>query len=210
MKICCISDLHGDTIDIQKCDVLIIAGDVCPVTNHAVSYQLRWLDQVFSPWLASIDAENIVGIAGNHDFVFEEYRGDKIGIPWIYLNQTGTTIGGLKIYGHPYTPAFCNWAFMDGDLDAISRAIPIDTNILVTHGPPLGLMDKAHGENVGCKHLKDRLDKIPQSPLLHVFGHIHEGYGIKEGKCISVNASVKDGTYRLVNDPIVVNLQEGV
>ena len=59
MIICAVSDLHGQLPDIPKCDLLLIAGDVCPVTNHSLDFQEHWLDTEFRWWLKKIPAKKI-------------------------------------------------------------------------------------------------------------------------------------------------------
>jgi Icc-related predicted phosphoesterase len=80
--------------------------------------------------------------------------------------------------------------------------------VLVTHGPPMGTLDKtADGEKVGCEELQDRLAAMARPPRLHVFGHIHEGYGVvKTPRTTHVNASICDVAYRPVNGAVVIDL----
>jgi len=102
------------------------------------------------------------------------------------------TIMGLKFYGSPWQPRFCDWAF-NLDPPALEKAwskIPADTDILVTHGPPYGVLDR-DGDKVhcGCRKLTERLKSI--GPKVHVFGHIHEGYGWTEKNgTLYANASI--------------------
>ena len=69
LRVAAISDLHGFLPDVPACDVLLVAGDICPVEDHDLDFQRRWLEGPFSDWLRGLDAGEIVGIAGNHDFV---------------------------------------------------------------------------------------------------------------------------------------------
>ena len=214
-KICCISDTHGQhwDLEIPKCDVLIHAGDW---STHGKIIDL--ID--FSDWCNSLKhVETIIVIAGNHDlFAYEcsdiakSVFSDKVQ----YLeNQQTVTPQGLTVWGSPITPTFGDWAFMC-DRDKIKRywdMIPKDINILITHGPAYGVMDdvlcsrfnpKLGSIRVGCEELKRTVRDI--APQLHVFGHIHGGYGIKVGKTTSINASVLNEEYTLVNKPIVVEV----
>ena len=56
---------------------------------------------------------------------------------------------------------------------------------------------------MGCEDLKIRVDAV--RPKLHVFGHIHEAYGVydREGICY-VNASVLNLQYQQTQAPIVI------
>lgn len=116
----------------------------------------------------------------------------------------------------PWQPEFCNWAFNlprdSSQLGARWDAIPYDLDVLVTHGPPAGIGDRTNeGDDAGCEMLLDAI--VSAKPRLHVFGHIHEGYGVYtfgEGNlCRSttfVNASVCTRKYEPTNSPIVVDL----
>lgn len=99
----------------------------------------------------------------------------------IYLEDSGTKVGGLNIYGSPWQPVFCDWAFNleRGDpLRAVWKKIPDGTDILITHGPPIGHGDilKGGSERSGCVDLLMEIQKRVR-PKYHIFGHIHEGYG---------------------------------
>ena len=125
-----------------------------------------------------------------------------------YLQDRGVLIDGVRVWGSPWQPRFFDWAFnLDrGPLLAEKWAlIPGDTDILVTHGPPFGTLDLTpRGDRVGCEALAARLNDL--RVRLHVFGHIHHGYGVVErGQRISVNASICDERYLPVNAPIVVD-----
>jgi len=190
VKICFISDTHAshktEHFSIPKCDVLIHGGDI---THRGEEHILT----SFLDWFKEQDAEHKVFIAGNHDFCFQRrpmdmaalleeheysYKGsspDKL----IYLEDSSVVIDGVKIYGSPWQPWFYNWAFnlRGNDLKHKWAEIEEGTDILVTHGPPYGFGDECDdGRKVGCKHLLDRIGVI--KPKYHLFGHIHEGYGI--------------------------------
>lgn len=81
--------------------------------------------------------------------------------------------------------------------------IPENTDILVTHGPPYGVLDlNMHKQHTGCKDLLNQVLKI--KPKLHVFGHIHEGYGVFKNENITFfNASSANIAYKLTNKPLV-------
>ena len=142
---------------------------------------------------------------------------------YIYVDS-GTKFDGLKIWGSPYTPTFSNWHFMadrGADIKKHWDLIPEDVDILVTHGPPYGILDEIDEVtkwgtkkfNVGCEELSKALVRV--RPKLHVFGHIHEGYGMYRpnlgfvdcpGYPIFVNASHVNERYQPVNAPIRIIL----
>ena len=115
----------------------------------------------------------------------------------------------LKFWGSPITPWFFNWAFNRHRGEPIRRhwdKVPGDTDILITHGPPAGILDRnCAGEHTGCEDLRLAVERI--KPRLHVFGHIHEAYGVEErGGTLFVNACQLDERYRLAHEPVVVTL----
>ena len=104
-----------------------------------------------------------------------------------------------------------NWAFMMSEprRKMIYDSIPEDTDVVITHGPPLGVLDEVSAyrntKNRGCPVLAEAINRI--NPKIHIFGHIHEGYGEHEENGIHyINASSVDGEYNNVNDPITVRV----
>lgn len=182
MIIDCIADLHGNYPKLDGGDLLIVAGDL---TAH--NEGMEYID--FLEWLVlETKYRKKIFIAGNHDVLIEKH-GIKIPAGYgeeyetEYLCDSGTEFEGLKIWGSPWTPWFhgvhpqCK-AFMksDSQLSKHWEKIPLDTDILITHGPPFGMLDKTtHGIYAGSKLLADRLLKLKLK--LHIFGHIHEAYG---------------------------------
>lgn len=209
MQIVAISDTHGKHRDLQPLpegDVLIHAGDVSRGGTK---------DQVtdFLEWFAEQKHTHKIFIAGNHDFFFEESEAKKISriIPKniIYLNDSGVEINGLKFWGSPITPWFNNWAFNRNRGSEIKKhwdLIPNDTDVLITHGPPFGILDETvYGKRTGCEELLLRVYQV--KPQYHIFGHIHEDYGnFTKGETSFVNASVLDDWYEMKNKPMVLDL----
>ena len=212
MLICAISDTHGQhaALNIPACDILIHCGDMCLDRDPHV--QANYINNEFLPWFDRQHATHKVFIAGNHDFVFVEHPGlvDGRKYPSIhYLCENSVTLSGLRIWGSPWTPWFMDWAF-NGPRDPILAkkffdnlysSIPADTDIVVSHGPPQGILDNG----LGCASLRRYVDRI--RPHACIFGHIHEGYGTKRvDNTIFANASVLDVKYNLVNTPIVFSI----
>ncbi len=208
--IAAISDLHGFLPAIPPCELLLIGGDLCPATNHALDYQRSWLEGPFADWLSGLDTGAIVGIAGNHDFVAQADPELMRRLPWRYLCDESIEIDGLAIHGAPWTPTFGDWAFMrdDGDLGRVWAGIAEGADILITHGPPLGHGDDTvRGVDAGSASLLRRLPALPRLRL-HVFGHIHEGGGsrTKLGGATLANVSHVDFDYRAVRPAAVFEL----
>src|SRR3954452_22943471 len=99
------SDLHGHLPDVPECDLLLLAGDLCPVADHSIPTQAQFPAGPFKDWLASVPARQIVGIAGNHDFIFER-DADLVprNLPWTYLQDAGAAFGGFNVFGTPWQP----------------------------------------------------------------------------------------------------------
>lgn len=189
MIIHCISDLHGYTPDLPGGDLLIVAGDMT-LSGGAVDFH------EFVPWLEGLNYRQIVTIAGNHDkYLAEGYNPFKRSH---YLLNSGCEVFGIKIWGSPYTPTFNDWYFMKNrgkQIKAIWNQIPEDIDILVTHGPPEGILDKNRkGQRCGCLELRKAVARI--RPKFHVYGHIHEEYGqITLDDITYINCSYLDEDY---------------
>jgi len=209
ISICHISDTHEThrKLHIPYSDILIHSGDFTFQGDLGkVKEFLSWFDAQQSRYR--------VLIAGNHDKSFHKTPDlTKLLLsefPEItYLENSGTEIEGIKIWGSPYTPTFGHgWAF-NCNIDKIQNhwdLIPTDTQILVTHGPPFGILDKtAYGDLVGCESLLQTVKKI--KPELHLFGHIHEGYGLlfEDGITFS-NGCNLDERYIPINMPRIIEL----
>src|SRR3954464_4611618 len=162
-KILALSDLHGYLPDIPPCDLLILAGDYSPGAKDR-----DWLMGPFTTWLRKLPAKEIVGTAGNHDWEFQRAPEAYRGLPWHYLQDSGIELFGLKLYGSPWTGQFFNWAFMkeDEDLGPIWDKIPPGVDILITHGPPKGILDhNALSFKCGSQTLWDKVRQI--QPRVH-------------------------------------------
>lgn len=210
MKIVAMSDMHGQLPRaIPACDLLLIAGDIAPITNHDLEFQRGWLNDEFRSWLKQVPARKIIGIAGNHDFIFERLpEAVPQNLQWTYLQDSGTTWEGLRIWGTPWQPWFFDWAF-NGYPEKLQKQwalIPNDTDILLVHGPPRGYGDGVPEEDgvrlCGCPYLLETIKRI--GPRLVVFGHIHEGRGEWQlGPTKLANVTLLDERYRAVYQPVV-------
>jgi len=223
----CFSDTHGLHDQIPKnhmppADVLLHAGDF---SNAGELEQVESLNT----WMKAYPAQCKVVIAGNHDITFHEDYYQKVGAkrfhrgrdPYdcrkaksllsdcIYLEDSGTEVGGYKIFGSPWQPEFCEWAFnLPRGEECRKRwaAIPKEVDILITHGPPAGRGDKcSSGFRAGCD---DLLTAIAQRKIsVNLFGHIHESYGFSaDDVTLFVNASTCTHGYRPTNPPVLFDL----
>ncbi len=215
LKIILLSDTHQkhSELTLPECDIILHAGDISGRGSYsAVENFLRWFSKQ--------EANHLVFISGNHDIGLENPEWDMIRLlenyPEItYLNNTGTCIEGINIYGSPISPTFGRgWAFnrdRGEEIKAEWDKIPNGTDILITHTPPYGKGDlliprhRRQGEdpNVGCKDLLDAIKRI--RPSISLNGHIHSGYGVVvEDGITYINASVLDDDYQYVHQPILI------
>lgn len=216
MKIDCISDTHGFCPKLEGGDLLIVAGDLTK-SNRPSQYD----DFLF--WMHEQNYKKKILIAGNHDNVFEtceESFFDLIKELEIdYLFDSATEFEGLEVWGSPWTKTFpgmnphCKAFTCDTEEELAEKwaLIPHGTDILITHSPPYGILDKTiDGESVGSKSLALKIGNMNNPPKLWVCGHIHEAYGqdkaIRQKPCIMINASHVNEYYKPVNKPIRIEL----
>lgn len=213
MKIVAISDTHCRlrNVSIPDGDVLVHAGDLTFQGNiQEISQELRELGRYTKNF------KKIILCAGNHDWLPQ--RNEPLmrqmckdnGIT--YLQDESITVDGVKVYCSPHQPEFCGWAFnLPRGLPLKEKwdLIPDDTDVLVTHGPPYGIMDVVPyppGFHAGCEDLYRRVMAMPNLRL-HVFGHIHSGHGsVKIGNTTFINASICTEEYKPVNKPFIVSI----
>ncbi|MCA9490041.1 MAG: metallophosphatase domain-containing protein [Myxococcales bacterium] len=205
-RVVCLSDTHGRHAElaVPEGDVLLLAGDV---TRRGRPDELAELDA----WLATLPHPHKVLIAGNHDFLFETDppRARSLIRHATYLEDEEVTVCGLRIWGSPWQPAFFDWAFNLPRGEALRRvweAIPAGLDVLLTHTPPRGVLDRtSRGQDVGCDDLLAAVARA--RPRLHVFGHIHEDVGrVERDGTIFVNACSCTLSYVPSNPPIVIDL----
>lgn len=208
LRIVLISDTHGfHEIAVPPGDVLIHAGDGCRLGTLEEA-------EAWTTFLAGLPHRHKLAIAGNHDRVFETDLERAAGLMAeagvTFLHDSGCSLEGLPVWGSPWQPRFFDWAFnLDRGpaLAAKWALIPDDTDILITHGPAHGILDGTYdGRLVGCEAMRAELQRRVR-PRLHVFGHIHEGYGVAEADgTLHVNACTCTMSYQPTNPAIVVDL----
>lgn len=214
MKLVFISDVHCrfSKIQIPKCDILISSGDYSFLGEE---HEVR----DFHKWLSKQDARYVVSLQGNHEkgvernFQFCKQIAEE-SCPGVYFIDEGLIeIEGLKIWCSAITPFFHNWAWNRYRGEEIKRhwdRIPLDIDILVTHGPPYGILDTVSTyrpiEHLGCEELTNKIKELKQLKI-HSFGHIHDSYGtIKIDGITYINASICTEEYKPFNKPFVLEL----
>ncbi len=208
MKIVAISDTHGfhNQLTIPDGDVLVHGGDL----SHGTGTPQQVWD--FNKWLGTLPHKHKVMIPGNHDFPFEndpEFCRKVMTNCHLLINEE-IVIDGVKFWGSPVTPWFHDWAYnvqRGEDIAAVWKKIPDDTDVLITHGPPFDVLDKVERGNfpVGCEELAKRVIQV--APKVHIFGHIHEGYGqLDFGGIKFRNVSICTFRYQPTNPPTVIDI----
>jgi predicted phosphohydrolase len=187
MRIVAVADTHTFEADlgaIPDGDVLIHAGDLLRAGT------LEELAPV-ARWIRALPHAHKIVIAGNHDWCFIRHRAqalDMLGDGVRYLEDEGMTLNGLRFWGSPWQPAFHDWAFNLPRGEALAQKwalIPDDTDILITHGPPLGFGDQVIvAGRQGCEELRAALQRV--RPALHMFGHIHHDGGLWRHECMTL------------------------
>lgn len=183
MKIWAISDTHGfhDYLQVPEVDMVIHAGDS---TNYKELFKNELEFENFLRWYSKLDIKHKILIAGNHDAsLTKKYNVDKVrdyGI--IYLEHEDCEVEGITIFGSPYTPTFGDWYFMKdrSKLDRYWQMLK-SCDILVTHGPPKGILDLSFDRNRNLEYCGDSalLKRVLDvKPKYHIFGHIHDCEGV--------------------------------
>jgi Icc-related predicted phosphoesterase len=199
MRLVITSDTHGRHNSIPKIpegDFLIHAGDFMN-SGHSPDEIIS-----FNRWLSEQPIKKRVVCAGNHDRYFQKMPefARKFLEEATYLENAGVTIDGVSFWGSPYTPEFLNWAFMyprGPEANQYWDQIPEGLDVLITHGPPYGILDQAEpeGEHLGCAELLKAVQA--KKPKVHIFGHIHGGAGTYEnGDTQFINAAYLNERYQ--------------
>jgi len=210
-----ISDTHNTEPPLPKGEVLIHAGDLTKNGGRKqTEAAMRWIGEQAQKF------EWVVFVGGNHDFFFY-HLSREMGVnavrefvrPYgeniIYLEDELTTVAGARIYGSPAQPEFCDWAWnyrRGAEIRKVWDKIPNDLDVLISHGPPMGILDWVGNQRVGCEELRIAVERT--KPRLHVFGHIHSAGGQtrKIGNTQFYNASIVDEGYKVAYNAQVVDL----
>jgi Icc-related predicted phosphoesterase len=203
MRIVAMSDTHGyhEKVEVTECDLLLHAGDF--------SWKGQWSEvEPFLEWFAKQPAKHKVLIPGNHEVMMSKAPGllrmkcKELGIH--FLINEHVVIDGKKIFGSPYSVRFGNWAYglEDNKLQEIWNMIEPDTNIILVHGPPKGILDRTNsGENAGSETLYKTIQGLLNLQLV-VCGHIHEDRGcVSDGNVTYINAAICGIPYNNLTTP---------
>lgn len=193
LKILHISDTHGNHRDLGEmpnADVLVHSGDF--TLNGTENEALDFIE-----WFCELPYKHKIFIAGNHDSCMMDAVLDGLPEDVHYLADSGVYIDGVYFYG---VPMFCGHE--KGLLQELERcdSIPDNVDVLITHRPPLGILDGDEDNHFGSATVLSCINEI--HPRLHLFGHAHNGYGLMKWKDIVFsNASIVNEKYDVVNVP---------
>lgn len=197
MKIVHISDTHGkhrELTNLPDADMIIHSGDFtfAGTDNEAID---------FMDWYCDLPYMYKIFIAGNHDVCMQDATIEGLPQNVYFLNNTGITVDGIKIYG---VPMAVEYEISGENIEHINN-IPIDSNIVITHQPPYDILDFSDNIKYGSKTLKDKILSI--KPMYHLFGHIHNSYGISNINGINFsNAATVDEAYNITNSPRLITI----
>lgn len=234
MKVCSISDLHGNLIQypspywegLMECEVLFICGDILPLEIQMdMPKSKKWLIEEFKMWATDLPVEKVYCIAGNHDTWFERNgleahsifsKYDKV----TYLcNEEVIHVSSqdsktYSIFGTPYCHIFGNWPFMRGEqiLNQKFLAIPENVDILFTHDAPYGTSDiclegwAADGQHKGSPALRNAI--LKKNPKYCFHGHLHSSNHEEEmlGETKIYNTSILNESYKIVYEPLIIRI----
>ena len=183
MKILHLSDTHGLHLRIKEmpeADVIVHSGDI---SNNGTEEEV--LD--FLNWYIELPYPHKIFVTGNHDLCLWDAEGiEDLPSNLHFLQDSGVEIDGVRFYGIAYNHP--------------ETLIPYDTDIVVTHEPPVMILDESVGIHWGNAPLRNRIMEI--KPRYHLFGHSHGGYGtVKQDNIVFSNAALLDDMNRLVRKP---------
>ena len=227
MKVCAVSDLHGDLIDIKPCDLVLICGDSVPLNvQSSTNRTKKWYKEKFTKWAENLPCEKVIFIAGNHELgfkghqiIYESLFPTSNKITYLCHKEYVFTHNGkdYRIFGTPYCKKFGNWAFMypDDVLKQIFNEIPEGLDILITHDQPYEYGDIllqedcpwADGNHIGNKPLLEAI--LEKQPRFQFNGHLHScsHEKIMIGNTVHYNVSMKDEKYNIVYEPLYLEIE---
>jgi predicted phosphodiesterase len=222
MKIWFISDTHCQHHSLtvpEDADLVIHCGDE---SNHSVPWRNEQEARDFFRWFVGLSIPKKIFVPGNHSIAVEKGLVVPSDYPSIsFLIHDEIKHQGLRIFGSPYTPEFFDWAYMKprDELKPIWESIPSSIDILITHGPPKGVldvtrdMDTRQPIHVGSRSLRLEVENRIK-PRAHAFGHIHDegdirNYGqLNRSGVLYLNASCCDLGGDLKNHGTLIELSE--
>lgn len=206
-RIVACSDTHRSHWDVKvpEGDLFIFAGDN-DITDLITLHD-------FNDWLGTINCKYKIVVGGNHDRYLEfigKEESKRLLNNCIYLENEFIEVDGFKIFGSPYSCLFNDWSFMrpDNNLKEIWDTIPLETEILVTHTMPYGILDGVlpRMQSVGSLTLRDAIKRV--QPKIQIGGHLHYYGGEKyyDGKTTYYNVSILNDEYEIEKEPTIIEI----
>lgn len=197
VKLLHISDTHGKHRLLQnlpEADIIVHSGDLSEGGTES-----EILD--FLEWFVDLPYKYKIFVAGNHDHGLHNANIEGLPENCYHLSNFGVTIEGVKFYGVPL--------FMEdieaGVFDENIRKIPADTDVLITHQPPYGILDSVETAHFGDRILLETILKI--KPKYHLFGHAHDAFGIeKSNHTTFVNGALLDFHCEMKYEPVLLDV----
>ncbi|MDE6702057.1 MAG: metallophosphatase domain-containing protein [Muribaculaceae bacterium] len=197
MRILHLSDTHGchhQLRNLPEADVAVHSGDF--TMNGS---QEEAID--FKNWFCDLPYDHKIFICGNHDECIYGANVEGLDSNVHYLCNSGVEIDGVTLYGVPMLMGDC----ISEKQSFNYLQIPSNTNVLVTHTPPFGILDFDDGINYGSEELLNIVSTI--NPRLHLFGHIHRQHGIlKRAQTTFSNGAILSANYSHSNTPNVLDI----
>jgi predicted phosphohydrolase len=206
LRLVLLSDTHQlhREAEVPDGDILIHAGDFTMFSQSMKAI----ID--FNEWLGELPHRFKACVPGNHEFFLEAdpSRCSLVDNATVLINE-GVDIDGLRVWGSPVTPLYGGAFGLSSaeDRRRLYARIPESTDVLITHGPPYGVLDSDanSGLHSGCRELFDAVMRV--RPKLHVFGHVHGAYGIfQTDQTTFVNAALLGIHGGLDNPPLVFRM----
>ena len=185
--------LHG----LPAADVIIHSGDV------AETGQSKDVNDFFV-WFCGLDYKYKIFVKGNHDSRLQANKFVQSSLPAnvFFLYNSGITIKSVKFWG--LSNSYFTKKDVNENFQQRLAKIPSNIDILITHRPPYGILDKSY-KHLGSTYLLQAVMKI--APRYHLFGHVHEAYGIEKlNETTFVNASVVNEKNELTNKPFLFEI----
>jgi len=210
VRLVLLSDTHGNhrNVQVPEGDLLIHAGDFT-----WLSRSMREVSD-FNRWLGELPHRHKIVVPGNHEFFLESDPSKRSMLSKaLVLIDEAIEIDGLRIWGSPVTPLYGGAFGMSSAADRkrLYANIPDDLDVLITHGPPFGILDMMPNCSLhtGCRELFDAVIRV--KPKVHVFGHLHGAHGIFQTKnTIYVNAALCGPHVEIDDGPVVLCLSRRV
>ena len=190
MRILQISDTHSRHRKLKRlpaADVIVHCGDFAD--NGTEREVLDFLN-----WFIELPYPQKIFVTGNHDLcLWDAENIEDLPDNVHFLQDRGCELNGVKFLGLAYNHP--------------EELIPHDVDVLVTHEPPIMILDKSSGIHWGNAPLWNRVLEV--KPHYHLFGHAHEANGIiEEDGIIFSNGAVLDDVMNMKYKPRVIAIED--